>query len=101
MGNVTAIIVEDIRSEAGHAPGAIEVRSLGGEVRGFACRCPCGCGHEIWLPVKPQGTPDRGTRECWDWDGELKEPTLHPSVYNTGLPCKWHGYLRQGVWEPV
>lgn len=94
-----ATIVPDIRSPEGGVAGAVEIRRYpdGGEVGGFACRCPCGCGKEMWLPVRaPHVAPsDRAT---WDWDGNETEPTLSPSVYNTGLPCQWHGYLRNGSW---
>lgn len=84
-----AIHVDDIRSEAGQQPGAIELRQLDGEVAGIAFRCPCGCGYESWLPIKPD---ERG----WQWDGDFEAPTLTPSILQSGLPCKWHGYLTAG-----
>lgn len=93
-----ATIVPDIRSDLGHQPGAVEIRELYGEVKGLACRCPCGCGEEIWLPVRPMGSPEKGNHPRWGYDGNAEAPTLSPSVYNTGLPCKWHGFLRNGEW---
>ena len=84
--------VADIRAPEGMAAGAIELREVEGEVRGFAFRCPCGCGQESWLPV------NRG-QNGWNWDGNRERPTLSPSVLQSGLPCKWHGYLRNGQWE--
>lgn len=87
-----AIIVPEIRSEAGLTAGAIELRELNGEMKGIAFRCPCGCGEESWLPV---GRGERG----WEWDGNREAPTLKPSVLQSGLPCKWHGYLTGGEWK--
>ncbi|WP_298172068.1 DUF6527 family protein [Novosphingobium sp.] len=84
-----AIPVEDIRSDEGQQPGAIELRRLDGEVKGIAFRCPCGCGYESWLPIKPD---ERG----WQWNGNAETPTLTPSILQSGLPCKWHGYLTAG-----
>ena len=52
--------------------------------------CPCGCGGYIDLPVKSM------CPEGWDWDGNVDEPTLSPSILNR--PCGWHGYLRKGEW---
>lgn len=95
---VLATIVDDIRGPRGDAPGAIEIRSLYGEVRGLACRCPCGCGEELWLPTRPAGSPDKGSHPRWEYDGDRERPTIHPSVHNTGLPCQWHGWLKAGVW---
>lgn len=86
---IRATIVESIDSEAGKQPGAIELRELHGEVKGIAFRCPCGCGYESWLPVQRE---ERG----WTWDGNRAAPTLTPSILQSGLPCKWHGYLTSG-----
>lgn len=103
---VIATIVADIRSEAGQVPGAIEFREIDGIVRGIAARCPCGCGHEMWMPVRAEKSP-RTDRPEWEWNGSRDKATLQPSVLNSGLPCKWHGYLgssdksRPGVWVEV
>lgn len=86
---IRATIVEDIGSEAGLQPGAIEIRSLDGQVKGIAFRCPCGCGYESWLPV---AKGERG----WEWNGSFDAPSLTPSILQSGLPCKWHGYLTDG-----
>jgi len=87
-----AIIVDDIRSEAGQQAGAIEFRELEGVVRGIAFRCPCGCGFESWLPVLPD---ERG----WHWNGSREAASTTPSILQSGLPCKWHGYLTDGVFR--
>ena len=88
-----ATIVDRVRSEAGQVPGAIEFRELDGEVKGIAFRCPCGCGHDSWLPVCRE---ERG----WIWDGNREAPSLTPSILQSGLPCKWHGYLTNGEFVP-
>ena len=88
-----AIIVDDIGSEVGHRPGAVEIRELDGKVEGMAFRCPCGCGFESWLPI---GREQRG----WEWDGNREAPSLTPSILQSGMPCKWHGYLTSGEFRP-
>jgi hypothetical protein len=57
--------------------------------------CPCGCGEESFMPFTTSGSPN----PVWKWDGNKENPTLTPSVHNTGMPCKWHGFLRNGKWE--
>jgi hypothetical protein len=97
-----ALIVDDIRSEAGKSAGAIEFRSLNDIVRGIACRCPCGCGSEMWLPVCLASSASEGGRTAWEWNGSQDRAVLTPSVFNTGLPCRWHGYLGReepGYWD--
>ena len=96
-----ATIVGNIRSAEGQKAGAIEFR-IGEDWKdswdgGLACRCPCGCGAEMYLPVRPAGT-SRGDSPEWEFDGNREKPTLRPSVFNSGLPCQWHGWLRNGVW---
>ena len=88
-----AIIVDDIDSLQGTVPGAIEIRELNGTVKGMAFRCPCGCGYTSWLPVDRE---ERG----WAWDGNREAPTLTPSILQSGLPCKWHGFLTNGEFRP-
>ncbi|MBV2147892.1 hypothetical protein KRZ98_06255 [Sphingobium sp. AS12] len=93
-----AIVVDDIDTEAGRAAGAIELRLalLTDGVAGIAFRCPCGCGSEGYLPIQLNGMDRRGPE--WEWDGNPETPTLSPSVFNTGMPCKWHGWLLAGEW---
>jgi len=92
--SVPAIFVTDIRGEDGQQPGAIEPRSINGVVRGFAFRCPCGCGLESWLPVNREGDTVH-----WKWDGNIEAPTLTPSILNF-YSCQWHGYLTAGEFQP-
>jgi uncharacterized protein DUF6527 len=102
--HLKAEIVDDIRGDGGQAPGAIEFRFFEREpeqMAGIACRCPCGCGYEMWLPVHRQGEKPR-FGVSWEWNGDQAAPVLSPSVFNTGLPCQWHGYLGRkeaGYWD--
>lgn len=56
--------------------------------------CPCGCGAHGCLPIK------KGVKEpqSWLWDGNMEAPTLEPSILRKA-GCKWHGYLRNGIFE--
>lgn len=67
-----------------------------GSVAGFKFLCPCGCGNESWLHFKC----DDGLGG-WTMTGDIDSPTLTPSVFQTGMPCKWHGWLRGGEWVSV
>ncbi len=60
---------------------------------GVSFICPCGCGNEGWLNFRRHDDPSG-----WEWDGNREAPTLSPSVLQSGMPCKWHGYLRGGEW---
>lgn len=88
--NLPALVVANLNSEEGQRAGAIELREREGSIRGIAFRCPCGCGLQSWLPV------NRADVACWDWDGNRERPTLTPSILQSGLPCKWHGFLTAG-----
>lgn len=84
--------IEQLRRD--NPAGAYHIQRRGdGTVGGFQFICPCGCGNESWLPVN---------REIgmggWTWDGNSDAPTLTPSVFNAGMPCRWHGWLRAGRW---
>lgn len=80
-----ARLVPDIRGE-GHQPGDIELRRYpDGEPGGYAYRCP-GCGEDDWLDIHPTNG--------WTWDGNVEQPTLHPSILHR--PCQWHGHLVAG-----
>lgn len=58
--------------------------------------CACGCGRVGCIPVSTN--PLQGE---WKWDGNETEPTLTPSIFSTGWPCKWHGFLTSGTWRSV
>lgn len=59
--------------------------------------CPCGCDESDFVIAAPKGAAEG--RRSWLWDGNKEKPTLAPSILRTGAPCKWHGFLRAGVWE--
>lgn len=63
---------------------------------GLCFMCPCGCGSLGVLPFHQIGT---GQFAIWTWDGNREAPTLSPSIRRT-RGCKWHGFLKAGVWEP-
>lgn len=51
------------------------------------------------LPVALKGAaqPDPERRACWEWDGNEKRPTLHPSIAcGEAEDRDWHGFLRAG-----
>lgn len=67
--------------------------------RGHRCMafvCPCGCGQHDFVTAAPEGADE--ARRAWKWDGNLECPTLTPSVFRVGAPCKWHGFLTKGMW---
>lgn len=71
-------------------PGTFEWAVNGeGKLCSIIFTCPCGCGDLSAIAVT-------GTR-AWAWDGNVERPTLNPSVKRT-TGCKWHGWLRDGVW---
>lgn len=91
-----AQVVEDIHElREKRIAGGIHFRDRDGKLWGITFICPCGCGSESWLPVDRRGRPG----PSWEWDGNREAPTLTPSVFNSGMPCQWHGWLRAGKWE--
>lgn len=51
----------------------------------------------ITIPIV-QGAGVRG--KAWGWDGNLRSPTLTPSIFtNRGKPGEWHGFMRNGRLE--
>lgn len=87
-----AEILDDLKGDS--QPGAIcfVIRQSSPEiVQGIEFKCPCGCGRDGYLPLKPRPSPS------WEWDGNREAPTLKPSVLQVG-GCRWHGWLRNGEW---
>jgi hypothetical protein len=60
----------------------------------LAYTCPCGCGSVGCIPV----TIGEKVEKAWLWDGNLESPTLTPSIQKCE-GCRWHGFLKAGVWE--
>lgn len=54
--------------------------------------CPCGCGNCSHIPIKSD------QQDGWQWDGNEQQPTLTPSIQKL-ISCRWHGYLRAGVFQ--
>jgi hypothetical protein len=54
--------------------------------------CPCGCGNCSHIPIKME------KQDGWVWDGNEQQPTLSPSIQKL-ISCRWHGYLRAGVFQ--
>jgi len=77
------------------APGAAEwtMNAAGQQVAGLMFVCPCGCGVVGHLTIRPCNE-----RPSWEWDGNQEKPTLSPSIQKT-TDCRWHGFLRAGVFE--
>ena len=87
---VRATLCDDIDEVEG-AAGAFEYYREGDRFpAGMVYNCPCGCGALGALAFRPHVSPS------WDWDGNMHQPTLTPSVHHVG---HWHGFLRAGIWE--
>lgn len=86
--------ISDLREN--RIAGSYEILQVDEMTKGVRFICPCGCGNESYLPIRTKDET-RG----WDWNEDENEPTLRPSVYNTGMPCKWHGFLTSGEWVSV
>lgn len=108
---VRATLVDDIDQHA-DKPGAFEFAAYykvtpEGRARarehaverpaGIFYVCPCGCGHQGYLAIRP-ATP---AHPSWGWNGDREAPVLSPSVHHVG---HWHGYLggsdgkQPGMW---
>lgn len=82
-------------------PGsAIFLKDIHGSTTLMQFACPCGCGKAGTIKVRKPGSPDLGSPQ-WTMSGHPTSPTLRPSVHNTGFPCRWHGWLTNGIWRRV
>ena len=67
--------------------------------RGLWLWCP-GC-EEIHRPQVAGVDGDLPVGPCWDWDGDVDQPTLSPSFLIQGgsrnIHC--HSFIRAGQWE--
>lgn len=88
---IKATQVEDVFENEG-IPGAYQFTDEDPPYIIFVC--PCGCGQVLNIPVMKGPKVDG----AWQWDGNRDVPTLHPSIKRLD-GCKWHGWLRNGVWE--
>ena len=67
---------------------------------GIAFICPCGCGRESYLRRRSCHCATCCHGPSWEFSGTLDAPTLFPSIHNVRMPCRWHGWLRDGHWHP-
>lgn len=56
--------------------------------------CPCGC-HSLHCVSTHKGEK---VERAWLWNGNVEKPTLTPSIQCT-TPCRWHGFLTDGVFK--
>lgn len=70
-------------------PGVLYVSKRFGLV---ICKCPCGCGMEAVMPIKPKSYG-------WDYSEKNGKITLSPSIAND-CPNKAHFFIRENkiIW---
>lgn len=52
-------------------------------------------GLRAQMAIAPEG---QSGQPGWDWDGDLDQPTLSPSIDTSdGGDRRWHGWLKKGV----
>lgn len=75
----------------GLAPASASwLRDVNGNIAFLRFTCPCGCGYVGGCTVGDNG---------WKWDGNTQKPTfISPSIQMLS-PCRWHGFLKNGVFE--
>lgn len=62
---------------------------------GMLFSCPCGCGAFSGVSFDvPEAKGLSGPK--WKWNGSETSPTVSPSIRRID-GCKWHGWLRDGV----
>jgi hypothetical protein len=67
-------------------------REPSGQLR-FWFVCPGKCKSLTAIALRPvvEGSP-----QSWQWDGDMRAPTLTPSINHVGC---WHGWLTGGVFK--
>lgn len=77
-----------------HTPGVLEPGTvyISMPFRTSVHLCCCGCGIEVWLPIRPD-------RYAVTYDGE--RVSFSPSVGNWRFPCRSHYWIRANrvVWH--
>lgn len=64
------------------------------EYNGVNHLCLCGCGKPSFLPINTKELPTHG----WNIDFTTKgKVTLTPSILNSGLSCKSHYIITNGI----
>ncbi len=67
--------------------------AIGDDPDALSFVCPCGCKTVVGFLSVLKGPKMPG---FWQWDGDLIAPTLTPSIRRLDH-CRWHGWLRAGV----
>ena len=81
------------------APGVIKYVGREGKEGTYVMLfcCPCGCGETSTIDFD---TGPEVRQPKWKWNNDKKKPTLTPSL-NKARGCRWHGWLRDGVFLRV
>lgn len=99
MENVLATVVTDYELVAGGTPGTLQYYTRAadgnGEAAGIIYKCPCGCDTVSSIPFRADVDRPGPT---WNWNGDREKPDVNPSIKKLN-GCKWHGFLRNGIWE--
>jgi len=86
-----------VQSLADFEAGAAGTAMFTNDRRTFMFKCP-GCGEASALPLRN----DQDTsRPGWKSTGPLERPTLAPSIHHAVQSCGWHGFLREGRFQPA
>lgn len=75
------------------------ITNQSGDFLGYLIFCPgCQCGHVFY--TQPWKYDDKDG-PVWNFDGELENPTFHPSMLvNKSTPeRRCHSFIRNGKWE--
>lgn len=93
MGKHTPAVLTDELDFDAKPPGQFKYWRRGdspsGQADGLHFWCPCGCGSLLGASFEPGR---------WTWDGNREKPTVNPSILHMD-GCRWHGFLRAGVFE--
>lgn len=82
-------------------PGDFKYTGIPGQPgkHGIVFACPCGCGDVSGIEF--DSVPRKGNdNQRWSWNGSVDKPTLTPSLHKID-GCRWHGFLRTGVFVEV
>src|SRR5579883_880059 len=67
-----------------------------GTVLSFICPCGCGAANQVSLNKVPESQWSKSGG--WNFSGTREKPTLYPSLQLMSA-CRWHGFLKDGVFE--
>lgn len=87
------VCTADALFDQGAVPGSFFID----DAKNIHFNCPCGCCQYSALPLYHEAETKPVGVTAWKWDGNLEVPTLDPSIRQM-QGCKFHGFLKQGVW---